>query len=341
MTNRGSIDVLVTGGLGYVGSHTCIALHQAGYRPVIYDNLSNASIVVLDQLAKICGKRFSFIQADVGDALALRQCFTDFSIEAVLHFAAYKAVGESTAQPLNYYQNNVCHSATLMSEMQNAGVRRLVFSSSATVYGVPQYLPIDENHSKAPTNPYGWSKLMVEQIMRDQCSANADWLAIALRYFNPVGAHPSGLLGENPSGIPNNLMPYVTQTATGHREKLYIYGNDYDTPDGTGVRDYVHVMDLAEGHVQAVDRLFSEQGFHAFNLGTGNGASVLDVLKEFELVTGVSVPYSITHRRPGDVAVSVASPALARQVLEWHAQRDLKTMLGDSWRWQSNYPEGI
>ncbi|WP_109340562.1 UDP-glucose 4-epimerase GalE [Saliniradius amylolyticus] len=341
MNNITSPNVLVTGGLGYVGSHTCVALHQAGYTPIIYDNLSNSSAAVAEQLARICGRRFDLIQAEVGDAQALKQCFADYPIEAVLHFAALKAVGESTAQPLMYYQNNVCDSAILMKQMHEAGIKRLVFSSSATVYGDPQYLPIDEDHSKAPTNPYGWSKLMVEQMMRDQCQAHSDDLSIALRYFNPVGAHESGLLGENPTGIPNNLVPYVTQTAVGQREKLHIYGNDYDTPDGTGIRDYVHVMDLAEGHVQALGQLYSSNGFHAFNLGTGTGASVLDVVNTFEAVSGRAVPYSIAERRPGDVATTIAAPTLAKARLNWQASRDLKQMLADSWHWQSKYPQGI
>jgi UDP-glucose 4-epimerase len=321
--------------MGYVGSHTCIALWQAGYEPIIYDNLTNSNADVLQYLAEICGHCFQFVHADVADAEVLEATLRKFKIQGVIHFAAFKAVGESTHIPLRYYQNNVCCSHTLMEVMHKLVIKRLVFSSSATVYGNPQYLPLDEQHPLLPTNPYGWSKLMVEQMIRDQCAADCAWLGINLRYFNPVGAHPSGLLGENPNGIPNNLMPFITQTAAGLRRQLLVYGDDYDTPDGTGVRDYVHVMDLAAGHVSALTKLFFTPGCHTFNLGTGTGYSVLQVLHAFESVTGVSIPYLVTDRRAGDVASSFASATLAQKIFGWQAQSTLDQMITDSWRWQS------
>jgi UDP-glucose 4-epimerase len=333
--------ILVTGGLGYIGSHCCIALHQAGFTPVIYDNLSNSSRLVLDQLAKICGQHFDFIEADILDPSALSAALHHFQPEAVFHFAALKAVGESVQQPLRYYQNNVYGTVNLLQQMQQTGCHRLIFSSSATVYGDPQFLPLTEQHPIGATNPYGWSKVMSEQIMQDICCAQPSFLAIALRYFNPAGAHPSGLIGEDPKGIPNNLMPYVAQTAVGRRAKVQVFGNDYPTIDGTGVRDYIHVMDLAEGHVAAYQQLLQQQGFHAFNLGTGKGDSVLQLIAAFGEAAGKAIPYEFSARRPGDIAASYADATKARQQLGWQTRYNLRQMAADCWRWQTLYPNGL
>jgi UDP-glucose 4-epimerase len=333
--------ILVTGGLGYIGSHCCIALHQAGFSPVIYDNLDNSSHRVLDQLEKICGQRFDFIEADLLDQAALQQAFAQYQPAAVFHFAALKAVGESVQQPLRYYQNNVCGTLNLLQQMQQAGCQRLIFSSSATVYGDPQFLPLTEQHPLGATNPYGWTKVMVEQMLQDFCRAQSGFLAIALRYFNPAGAHPSGLIGEDPRGIPNNLMPYVAQTAVGRRPFVTVYGQDYPTPDGTGVRDYIHVMDLAEGHVAAFAQLTSQSGFHAFNLGTGQGDSVLALIAAFSAAAGQEIPYQVSARRPGDIAASYADASKAQQQLGWTTRYDLRQMAADSWRWQTQYPHGL
>lgn len=333
--------ILVTGGLGYIGSHCCIALHQAGFMPVIYDNLSNSSVRVLDQLTKICGQHFDFIEADLADPAALQAAFAQYQPAAVFHFAALKAVGESVQQPLRYYQNNVAGTLNLLQQMQQAGCQRLIFSSSATVYGNPQSLPLTEQHPLGATNPYGWTKVMTEQMLQDHCQAQPGFLAIALRYFNPAGAHSSGLIGENPRGIPNNLMPYVAQTAVGRRPFVTIFGDDYPTPDGTGVRDYIHVMDLAEGHVAAYQRLATETGYHAFNLGTGQGDSVLQLIAAFSAAAGKAIPYQFSARRPGDIAASYADASKARQLLGWRTHYDLRQMAEDSWRWQTQYPQGL
>lgn len=335
------MNVLVTGGLGFIGSHTAIALHEAGYTPVIIDNLSNSSEAVLTQLSKITGHSFEFYRGCIGDDALMQQILTDHNIEGVFHFAALKAVGESTEQPLAYYRNNVSNTVAMLETMAKCGVERIVFSSSATVYGDPQYLPLDEKHPISSTNPYGWTKVMVERVLQDYCAANEKMLAIALRYFNPVGAHPSGELGESPKGIPNNLMPYIAQTAVGIREHLNIFGDDYDTHDGTGVRDYIHVQDLVSGHVAAFDVHVKDCGFHAYNLGTGQGYSVLDMVKAFSSSAQTEIAYKICPRRDGDVASNYADASKARQILNWHAKHDLKSMTDDTWRWQTNYPKGL
>ncbi|WP_440877430.1 UDP-glucose 4-epimerase GalE [Thalassotalea sp. PLHSN55] len=335
------MKILVTGGMGYIGSHTCIALHKAGYTPVIYDNLSNASIKVLDQLEVITGARFDFIEGDILDKAHFKAALVENNIEAVFHFAALKAVGESTEQPLRYYQNNVSGTVAMLEVMKEVGVNRIIFSSSATVYGDPQYLPIDEKHPISATNPYGWTKVMVEQILADNCASDDNALAIALRYFNPVGAHPSGLLGESPSGIPNNLMPFIAQTAVGKREFVSVFGDDYNTPDGTGVRDYIHIMDLAEGHVAAFSAHKQDSGFLPYNLGTGQGYSVLEVIKAFSASSGVDVAYKMAPRRPGDIASNYAEASLAKEKLGWTAKLDIKAMTDDTWHWQSKYPNGL
>lgn len=334
-------NILVTGGAGFIGSHTCVALFESGYRPVILDNFSNSSEKVLDQLEAITGNRFPCIQGDVRDVNLVSAILRDYRIGAVFHFAALKAVGESVEKPLAYYENNVSGSIDLLNAMKASGVRRIVFSSSATVYGDPQYVPIDESHPIGSTNPYGWSKVMVEQLLRDCTVADPSFLAIALRYFNPVGAHDSGLLGEDPLGPPNNLMPFIAQTAIGRRKKVQVYGTDYQTSDGTGVRDYIHVMDLAEGHVAAFRTHSADSGFKPYNLGTGRGSSVLEVITAFEKSCGARIPWESAPRRPGDVAVNWADPALAVKRLNWRARRDLQTMTDDVWRWQSAYPNGL
>ncbi|MAN50403.1 MAG: UDP-glucose 4-epimerase GalE [Marinimicrobium sp.] len=333
--------ILVTGGAGFICSHTCIALHEAGFRPVILDNFSNASARVLDQLERITGQRFPLVRGDIRDADLLRDTFQRYCIDAVFHFAALKAVGDSVRQPLAYYENNVGGSIALLQVMQQCGVRRMVFSSSATVYGEPHYVPIDEAHPIGATNPYGWTKVMVEQLLRDVATADPDFLALALRYFNPVGAHESGLLGEDPLGTPNNLVPFIAQTAIGRREHVQVFGADYQTADGTGVRDYIHVMDLAEGHVAAFRTHRGDFGFKPYNLGTGRGSSVLEVINAFEKSCGSRIPWKAAPRRPGDVAVNWADPALAVKRLNWQARRDLQTMTDDVWRWQSAYPNGL
>ena len=335
------MKVLVTGGMGYIGSHTCLALLDAGITPVIYDNLSNASIKVLDQLEKICGQRLEFIEADIRDSAALCDAITGTGSEAVFHFAALKAVGESVEQPLRYYQNNVAGTLSMLELMTELGVKQIVFSSSATVYGEPQYLPLDEQHPISSTNPYGWSKVMVEQALKDLCLADPEWLGISLRYFNPVGAHPSGLLGESPRGIPNNLMPFVAQTAVGKREFVSVFGDDYPTEDGTGVRDYIHIMDLAEGHVAAFTAKQNARGFLPYNLGTGQGYSVLQLIEAFSKSSGVEVPYKIVGRRQGDIASNYADASLAEKELGWRAKLGIEAMTDDTWRWQTKYPNGM
>ncbi|PWW48574.1 MULTISPECIES: UDP-glucose 4-epimerase GalE [Comamonadaceae] len=327
--------ILVTGGAGFIGTHTCAALADAGIPTLLLDNFSNSRRSVLDRLARITGKPVACVEGDVRDAQLLRQLFASHPIEGVIHFAALKAVGESVREPLRYYENNVAGTVSLLRAMQAAGVRTLVFSSSATVYGDPASLPIREDFPLSATNPYGWSKLMMEQVLADVDHAEpGQWRIARLRYFNPVGAHESGLIGEDPQDIPNNLMPYVAQVATGQREVLSVYGGDYPTPDGTGVRDYIHVCDLAEGHVAALRYLRAHPGLLTVNLGTGRPVSVLEMVRGFEQASGRAVPYQVVARRPGDVAACWADPALAERLLGWRARRDLQAMCRDAWRWQ-------
>ena len=327
--------ILVTGGAGFIGTHTCAALADAGIPTLLLDNFSNSRRSVLDRLARITGKPVACVEGDVRDAQLLRQLFASHPIEGVIHFAALKAVGESVREPLRYYENNVAGTVSLLRAMQAAGVRTLVFSSSATVYGDPASLPIREDFPLSATNPYGWSKLMMEQVLADVDHAEpGQWRIARLRYFNPVGAHESGLIGEDPQDIPNNLMPYVAQVATGQREVLSVYGGDYPTPDGTGVRDYIHVCDLAEGHVAALRYLRAHPGLLTVNLGTGRPVSVLEMVRGFEQASGRAVPYQVVARRPGDVAACWADPALAERLLGWRARRDVQAMCRDAWRWQ-------
>jgi len=332
--------ILVTGGAGYIGSHTVVELLQAGHELVIFDNLSNSSIRVLERIERIAGIRSAFVEGDIRDASALADVFKAWPITAVIHFAGLKAVGESVEQPLRYYDNNVVGTLRLCEAMAGAGVRDLVFSSSATVYGDPHAVPIREDFPLQATNPYGRSKLHIEEILRDIASSDPAWRIALLRYFNPVGAHDSGLIGEDPRGIPNNLMPFVTQVAIGRRPELSIFGNDYPTPDGTGVRDYIHVVDLARGHLAALSALERTAGVQTVNLGTGRGYSVLEMVKAFEMASGRRVPYRIVPRRPGDVAACYADPAFAQAQLGWTAEFDLDAMCRDAWRWQEANPEG-
>ena len=332
--------ILVTGGAGYIGSHACVSLLEAGYDVVVLDNLCNSSLIALQRLQDICGRSPLFIEGDIRDPACLDNIFRTHSILAVLHFAGLKAVGESLDLPLQYYDNNVAGSLILLAAMERAGVRNMVFSSSATVYGDPVTVPIREDFALAPTSPYGRSKLMVEEILEDWQRANPAWSIGRLRYFNPVGAHPSGLIGEDPQGHPNNLLPFVAQVAVGQRDKLFVFGNDYATPDGTGVRDYIHVMDLVEGHVVALDYICRQPGLHTINLGTGTGISVLEMVKAFEQASGQPVPYDVVARRPGDIAACWADPSHAQVTLEWKALRSLAQMCEDCWRWQAGNPSG-
>lgn len=334
------MKILVTGGAGYIGSHTCLELLAAGCEVVVLDNLSNARQESLRRVAEIAGRAPCFIRGDVRDVQVLRQVFAEHRIEAVIHFAGLKAVGESVEQPLRYYDNNVNGSLSLLQAMDEAGVRRLVFSSSATVYGDPHAVPIREDFPLSATNPYGRSKLIIEDILHDLCRSDPRWQVALLRYFNPVGAHESGLIGEDPNGIPNNLMPFVSQVAIGKRPEVVVFGNDYPTPDGTGVRDYIHVVDLARGHLKALDALRNRQGALTVNLGTGRGYSVLEMIKAFGLACGRELPYRIAARRPGDIAACYADPAYAAEVLGWRAERGIEQMCADSWRWQSRNPDG-
>jgi UDP-glucose 4-epimerase len=327
--------ILVTGGTGFIGSHTCVALAAAGHEVLLLDNLSNSRADVLDRLAPLCGQRPAFVEGDVRDAALLDRVFAEHRISAVIHFAALKAVSESVRQPLAYYDNNVGGTLKLLEAMKRAGVRTMVFSSSATVYGDPASVPIREDFPLTATNPYGWTKLMMEQMLADLAQAEPDWRIARLRYFNPVGAHESGRIGEDPSGVPNNLLPYVAQVAVGQRPELQVFGGDWPTVDGTGVRDYIHVMDLAEGHVAALERLAREPGLLTVNLGTGRGVSVLEMVRAFEAASGCTVPYRIAPRRAGDVAACWADPALAERLLGWRTRRDLAQMCTDAWRWQS------
>lgn len=332
--------ILVTGGAGYIGSHTVVQLIAAGHDLVILDNFSNSSPKVLDRIFAISGSRPQVIDGDIRDPVLLKRIFSEYPIDAVIHFAGLKAVGESVAQPIRYFDNNVVGSLRLFDAMAEANVKTLVFSSSATVYGDPHTVPICENFPLQATNPYGRTKLHIEEMLRDISCADSTWRIALLRYFNPVGAHPSGLIGEDPQGIPNNLMPYVTQVAVGRRAELGVFGNDYPTPDGTGVRDYIHVVDLARGHLAALDALVKAEELITVNLGTGRGYSVLDVVSAFERASGKPVPYQILPRRAGDVASCFADPAMAFEKLGWRAEFDLDDMCRDSWRWQEGNPEG-
>ncbi|MDM0055827.1 UDP-glucose 4-epimerase GalE [Variovorax sp. J22G47] len=335
-----SNNILVTGGAGFIGSHTCVALAAAGYAPLILDNLGNSDVRVLERLAAITGQTPAFIEGDVRDRALLDRLFHENVISGVIHFAGLKAVGDSVADPVRYYDNNVNGTLVLAAAMQAAGVKTLIFSSSATVYGDPERSPIPESAPCRPANPYGHSKRMVEQVLADLQHAQPDWRVALLRYFNPVGAHESGLIGEHPQGKPNNLMPYVCQVAVGLRDRLAVHGGDYPTPDGTGVRDYVHVMDLAEGHVAALRHAARAPGLVTLNLGTGQGASVLDVVKAFERASGRAIAYEIGPRRPGDVPAYWGDPSLAQTTLGWQARRGLDQMCADSWRWQQANPKG-
>ena len=332
--------ILITGGAGYIGSHTAVELMNAGHEVVIVDNLCNSSAKVLDRLTTLCGPKFQFVQADVRDAAALDRLFAEHTISGVIHFAGLKAVGESVVQPLRYFDNNVGSTLALLQAMDRAGVRRMVFSSSATVYGDPETVPITESSRLQVTNPYGRTKLMCEDILRDLQAADARWQVAILRYFNPVGAHESGLIGEHPNGIPNNLMPFITQVAVGKRDHLSIFGQDYPTPDGTGVRDYIHVVDLAQGHLAALRYLQNQQQGITVNLGTGQGVSVKALADTFARVNGIVIPYRFVDRRPGDVATLCADTTFARQALGWHARLDVERMCADAWRWQSGNPDG-
>lgn len=334
------MNVLLTGGAGYIGSHTAVEIMNAGHEVIIADDLSNASEKVIERIEKLGGKKVYFYKVDVCDKAALDEIFMHHDISAVVHFAGKKAVGESVAEPLMYYRNNLDATITLLEVMQKHSVNRLIFSSSATVYGIPENVPVDENAPRGCNNPYGWTKYMSEQIMCDACEANKDLAVVLLRYFNPIGAHESGVIGEDPEGIPNNLMPFIAQVAVGRREMLGVFGNDYPTHDGTGVRDYIHVVDLAAGHVAALDYTETDKGAVAVNLGTGRGYSVLDIVKTFERVNGIEIPYRIMPRRAGDAAVIYADSSLAKTLLNWEAKRDLEDMCRDTWNWQKNNPNG-
>ncbi|CAG4911827.1 UDP-glucose 4-epimerase GalE [Paraburkholderia gardini] len=333
--------ILVTGGAGFIGSHTCVELLNGGYDVVVIDNLVNSNPESLRRVEKITGKKPAFYEADARDEAALRRIFDAHPVTAAIHFAALKSVGESVAKPVEYYRNNVDSLLVLLDVMRQRDVKQFVFSSSATVYGVPESSPIDESFPLSATNPYGQSKLIAEQVLRDLEVSDPTWRIATLRYFNPVGAHESGLIGEDPAGIPNNLMPYVAQVAVGKLEKLRVFGGDYDTPDGTGVRDYIHVVDLARGHLAALDALVKHDASFVVNLGTGQGYSVLDVVRSFEKASGKPVPYEIVARRPGDVAQCFANPAAAEKLLGWRAQFGIERMCADHWRWQSTNPKGF
>ena len=335
------MNILVTGGAGYIGSHTVVELQNAGKEVVVLDNLVNSSKESLARVEKITGKPVKFYEGDIADAKILEKIFDENEIDSCIHFAGLKAVGESVAKPLEYYSNNISGSLVLFDEMRKHGVKNIIFSSSATVYGDPAFVPITEECPKGEiTNPYGQTKGMLEQILTDIQKADSEWNVILLRYFNPIGAHESGTIGENPNGIPNNLMPYITQVAVGKLEQLGVFGNDYDTPDGTCIRDYIHVVDLAKGHVKAVDKLADKPGLKIYNLGTGKGSSVLDVIKTFESASGVEIPYAFKPRRAGDIAANYCDAKKAKEELGWVAQYDLHRMCEDSWRWQKNNPNG-
>ena len=333
--------ILVTGGAGFIGSHTCVELQESGYDVVVLDNLCNSSEKSLERVEAITGKKVTFYKGDILDRDILGRIFEKEDIECCIHFAGLKAVGESVQKPWEYYYNNMSGTLTLVDEMRKHGVKNIIFSSSATVYGDPAQIPITEECPKGQcTNPYGWTKSMLEQILTDMQKADPEWNVILLRYFNPIGAHPSGTMGENPSGIPNNLMPYITQVAVGKLKELSVFGNDYDTPDGTGVRDYIHVMDLASGHVAALKKIKEKAGLCIYNLGTGVGYSVLDIVKNFEEANHVKIPYVIKPRRAGDIATCYADASKAKRELGWEAKYGIRKMCEDSWRWQKNNPNG-
>ncbi|HEL2052405.1 TPA: UDP-glucose 4-epimerase GalE [Streptococcus suis] len=334
------MSILVTGGAGYIGSHTVVELLKLGKEVVIVDNLSNSSILVLDRIETITGKRPTFYELDVADKEALRQVFENENIEAAIHFAGYKAVGESVAKPIMYYENNIMSTLALVEVMAEFSVKKIVFSSSATVYGLNNPSPLVETMPTSATNPYGYTKVMLEQILRDVEVADKEWSIALLRYFNPIGAHESGLIGEDPAGIPNNLMPFIAQVAVGKREELSVFGNDYDTIDGTGVRDYIHVIDLALGHIKALEKISTTAGVHTYNLGSGQGTSVLELVQAFEKVNGVPVPYKIVDRRPGDVATCYANADKALAELNWKTEKTIEDMCRDTWNWQSKNPNG-
>ncbi|MCI6536517.1 UDP-glucose 4-epimerase GalE [uncultured Eubacterium sp.] len=335
------MHILVTGGAGYIGSHTCVELLNAGYEVTVVDNLYNSSEKALDRVQEITGKTVKFYKADIQDRDAMNKIFDENKFEAVIHFAGLKAVGESVAKPIEYYQNNIGGTLVLTDVMRHHGCKNIIFSSSATVYGDPAMIPITEECPKGTcTNPYGWSKSMLEQILTDIHTSDPEWNVVLLRYFNPIGAHKSGKIGEDPKGIPNNLLPYVAQVAIGKLECLGVFGDDYDTPDGTGVRDYIHVVDLALGHVKAVEKLADKEGVSIYNLGTGNGYSVLQVVHAFEKACGHPINYAIKPRRPGDIAMCYCDPAKAKKELGWEAQYGIEDMCADSWRWQSQNPNG-
>lgn len=332
--------VLVTGGAGYIGSHTCVELSEAGYDFVVYDNLSNSSQEAIKRVEQITGKTIPFVYGDIRDKKTLQEVFAKYNIDSVIHFAGLKAVGESVQKPLQYYDNNVYGSIALLEVMNENGCKKIIFSSSATVYGDPKTTPIKESFPLSATNPYGRSKLFIEEILRDVYVSDNTYKIIILRYFNPVGAHKSGLIGEDPNGEPNNLMPYIAQVAVGKREYLSVFGDDYDTPDGTGVRDYIHVVDLAQGHVKALEKISKINDVLTLNLGTGKGYSVLDMIKAFENASGKKVAYKIVSRRPGDIAKCYADPSYAKEVLGWEAKRGIQEMCEDTWRWQQQNPDG-
>jgi len=331
--------ILVTGGAGYIGSHVCIALLDAGFDVVAVDNLSNSNKASLERVQSICGRSLIFRHADIRNEELIYDMLRTCAVTAVIHLAGLKAVGDSNVRPMMYYENNVLGTMRLVSAMKRAKVKTLVFSSSATVYGMPRYLPLDEKHPLGPTNPYGRTKLVIEEMLKDLCRSDDGWRIGNLRYFNPVGAHESGLVGEDPLGVPSNLLPFVAQVAIGRREKLQIWGNDYDTPDGTGIRDFIHVVDLASGHLSALRQL-GQPGLITVNLGTGNGSSVLDIVRTFESVSGRSIPYEIRERRAGDVAACYADPTFAKNALGWASTRSLEQMCADHWRWQMQNPNG-
>ena len=334
------MSVLITGGAGYIGSHTVVELLKAGQEVVIVDNYSNSKPEVLNRIKTITGKTPTFYEVDVLDREALDAVFSKEDIDSVIHFAGYKAVGESVAKPIEYYHNNITSSLVLCDVMRSYGVKKIVFSSSATVYGMNNVSPLTEDLPTSATNPYGYTKVMIEQILQDVAVSDSDWSIALLRYFNPIGAHESGLIGEDPTGIPNNLMPYITQVAVGKLPRLSVFGDDYNTPDGTGVRDYIHVVDLALGHIKALDKIKSTEGVGIFNLGTGVGYSVLDLVHNFEEANGVEIPYVIVDRRPGDVATCYSDATKAKEELGWTAQKTLVDMCRDSWNWQKNNPNG-
>jgi UDP-glucose 4-epimerase len=333
--------ILVTGGAGFIGSHTCVELSEAGYDVVVVDNLSNSSKESIHRVEQITGKKIKFYEADIADRKIMNQIFEENDIFGVIHFAGLKAVGESVQKPLEYYKNNISGTLEMCDVMRNHGVKNIIFSSSATVYGEPEIIPITEECPKGQcTNPYGWTKSMLEQILTDIQKADNEWNVILLRYFNPIGAHKSGLIGEDPNGIPNNLMPYITKVATGQLPRVNVFGNDYPTPDGTGVRDYIHVVDLAVGHVNAVEKIKENPGVKIYNLGTGKGYSVLEVIENFSKASGIDIPYVIAERRAGDIAECYSDASLAKKELGWEAKYGIREMCADSWNWQKNNPNG-